>query len=161
MIIFLVMSGNAVVLTLFLTLTLSACFEPKQTVIHNRSGADRNIRVLYPAGLTHPYDPITDTPFLLNAYDHTLTENAISSRDYYRYYTRIPIQALDTINRSYTFFLKAKHEVIIEARWSASTPTFGQVFIIDNTDTIYLKRRGKDFKKRGGSWTHTITGSSQ
>ena len=47
--------------------------------------------------------------------------------------------------------------------WPASAPTYGQVFIIDNHDTIALQPKSKQFKKRprlmlGGSWTYAIKG---
>ncbi len=111
---------------------------------------------MYPAHFRLPINRIDRTNDSLLTYDHTLTDNAISTRDYYRYPVKIPILSLDTVNRTYSFNLKANHEVIVESRWSVSTPTYGQMFIIDNLDTVELKKQGKIFKKRGGSWTYII-----
>ena len=122
---------------------------------------DKNIRVIYPADFKLPINTKDRTNDSLLTYDHTMTDNTISTRDYYRYPVKTAILSLDTFNRTYSFKLKARHEVIIESRWPASVPTYGQIFIIDNSDTVELKRHGKNFKKTpklilGGSWTYTI-----
>jgi hypothetical protein len=138
-------------LILLAVVTLSSCYYPAQVVIHNKSGADREIRVVYPSG--HRTITVNDS---LPAYDHTLTANAFSSRDYYRYATNIPLINLDAGNRTFSFFLKDKHEVIVETSWPVSTLPWGQSFIINCVDTVVLTRKSKDFKKRGGTWTYTM-----
>jgi hypothetical protein len=148
------------IISILLALTLISCDPGIGVAISNKSGVDRNIRVIYPENFQFPSNTKEHTNDSLQTYDHTLTGNR-NSGDYYNYPGKTPILSSDTVNRSYSFKLKDKHEVIVERRWPASLPTFGQMFIIDNTDTVKLLRRGKDFKKRaklllGGTWTHTI-----
>lgn len=130
-------------------------------IINNKSGFDKNITVTYPANFKMPISESERMNDSLTTYDHTLTDNTITVRDYYRYPTKTPILTLDTALRTYSFILKAKHEVVVEFRNKATAPTFGQTFMIDNAGIIELKRHGKDFKKSpkllpGGSWTYTI-----
>jgi hypothetical protein len=146
---------------LVLAVTFTSCDPGIGVVISNKSRVDKNIRVIYPLNYRLPINTRDRTNDSLKTYDHTQTDNTINARDYYRNPKKIPILLLDTIRRTYSFNLKAKHEVIIESRWPASLPTFGQIIIIDNIDTVKLIRHGKDFEKRpklllGGSWTHTI-----
>ena len=129
---------------------LHSCYYPAQVVLHNKSGTDKNIQVLYPASRL-----ITATDSL-QAYDHTLTANAISTRDYYRYGLSIPLENVDTVTRSYSFLLKDKHEVIVERTWPVKTLPWGESFIINGSDTIVLKRKGRWFKRRRASWVFTI-----
>ena len=153
------MSIKTLITVLLLSIKASSCYEPIQVVINNKSRVDKNIRVIYPGHFRLPINRKHGTNDSLLTYDHTLADNAMSTRDYYRYPTKIPVLSFDTNNRTYSFNLKAKHEVIIETRWRASTPTYGQMFIIDNLDTIELKRHEKPFKKKGGSWEYTIDDS--
>ena len=150
------------ILTFLITLTFISCDPGIGVVISNKSKVGKTIRVIYPENFKLPINTKGRTNDSLQTYDHTLTDNTISTRDYFRYPIKIPLLSLDTVNRTYSFNLKAKHEIIIESRWPASLPTYGQIFIIDNSDTVKLIRHGKDFKKRpklmlGGSWTYTIT----
>jgi hypothetical protein len=128
-----------------------SCYSPAQVVLYNESGTDKNIHVLYPAS----HRPIAAT-YSLQAYDHTLTANAFSTRDYYRYGLAIPLENIDTVNGSYTFLLKNKYQVIVESSWPVSTLPWGQCFIINGSDTIVLQRKGKWFKRRGGNWSFMI-----
>jgi hypothetical protein len=138
---------------LFIALAFNSCYYPAQVVVFNKSGADKNIRVLYPA--SHPAVTSNDS---LQAYDLTLTANAFSSRDYYRYGLKIPLENLDTANRSFSFTLKDKHQVIVESSWPVSTLSWGQTFIINSADTVVLKRNGRDigFKRKGGNWVYVL-----
>jgi hypothetical protein len=150
------------VILFLLSVIFTSCDPGIGVVISNKSRFDKNIQVTYPSNYRLPINTRDRTNDSLQTYDHTQTDNTINARDYFRYPEKIPILLLDTINRTYSFNLKAKHEVIIESRWPASLPTFGQIFVIDNIDTIKLVRHGKDFKKRpklllGGSWIHIIT----
>ena len=91
---------SCLMLAVTVTLTLSSCYYPAQVVIHNKSGADKNIRVIYPPG----YTGIAKTDSL-SAYDHTLTANAFSTRDYYRHGVNIPLENLDSLNKTFTFLV--------------------------------------------------------
>jgi hypothetical protein len=150
------------IIVFVLTVSCISCVTGIEVVIKNRSQSDKNIRVDYPANLKLPINNISRTNDSLNTYDHTLTANAISTRDYYRYPDKTAIIMLDTINRTYSFNLKPGHDVIIESRWTEhSKPTYGQLFIINNSDTVELIKRGGKFKKSpklssGGSWIYTI-----
>src|SRR5688500_11778832 len=137
-------SSTCLILAVTVTLTLNSCYYPAQVVIHNKSGTDKNIRVIYPPG--HKAIAKNDS---LSGYDHTFTANAFSTRDYFRYGVNIPLENLDTVNKTFSFLLKDKHEVIVETTWPVSELPWGQSFIVNNTDTIILKRRSKDFKKKG------------
>ena len=146
---------------LILLLTLTSCDPRTIVVISNKSKVDKNISVSYPADFSLPINTLGQRNDSLLTYDHTLTHNTINSRDYYRYPVMTAILSLDTINRTYSFNLKADHEVIVESHWPSPAPTYRQIFIIGNLDTVELKRHGKFFKKSpklsfGGSWTYTI-----
>jgi hypothetical protein len=143
---------SSLLLAVTILLSLSACYYPAQVVIHNKSGTDKNIRVLYPSNHTRSLAN-TDT---LSGYDHTLTANAFSSRDYHRYGVNIPIENLDTVNKAFSFLLRDKHQVIVETTWPISTMPWGQSFIINNSDTVTLLRKGKRFKKQGATWIYTV-----
>ncbi|MGN6292384.1 MAG: hypothetical protein ACTHMV_06515 [Chitinophagaceae bacterium] len=144
------MIRNSVLMALVAVL-FSSCYYPAQVVIHNKSGTDKNIRVIYP--VSHRAIAAGDS---LSAYDHTLTTNAFSTRDYYRYALKIPLTDIDTVGRTFSFFLKDKHQVIAETSWPVSTLPWGQSFIINDADTVVLKRKSRDFKRKGGNWTYTI-----
>jgi hypothetical protein len=139
---------------------LIACNPGISVVIANRSSTDKEIRVAYPANFKLPMDVDLRSIDSLTIYN--LSEHYFSSRDRVMAAKRIPVVSLDTVARSWSFHLKAGHKAIVESRYPASRPTYGQVFIIDQADTIELKRREKVFVKRpklysGGSWTYTIT----
>jgi hypothetical protein len=131
-----------------------SCYTPTQVKIENKSSVNKNIKVHYPESYQPPHDS-------LPGYDHELTDNAISIRDYYRYPVRTSVLSLDTVNRTYEFVIRPKHEVIIESFYPSRRPTYGQVFIIDNTDTVTLDRKRKDFTKRGGVWSYAIKDSNR
>lgn len=135
-----------------ITLMFSSCYYPAQVVIHNKSGEDINIQVINPDG--YAANSVGDS---LTGYDHTLTESAFSSRDYYRYGVSIPRDNLDTVRGTYSFLLKDKQQVIVENTWPVSALPWGQSFVVNNVDTVVLKKKSKAFKKRGGSWTYTIS----
>ena len=136
-------------LFLVIAFTFSSCYYPAQVVIHNKSGEDAAISSVYPADRIVTADSLT-------GYDHTETAGAISTRDYFRYGVTIPLINHDTIKRNYSFALKKQHEVIVETSWPVSSLSWGQTFIVNQKDTIVLKRKAGAFKKRGGRWTYTI-----
>ena len=106
------------IMVFVLTVSCISCMTGSEVVIKNRSHSDKTIRVNYPADLKLPINNVSRTNDSLNTYDHTLTANAISTRDYYRYPGKTAIIMLDTVNRTYSFNLKSGHDVIIESRWT-------------------------------------------
>src|SRR5687768_15725355 len=99
-------------LTCLLAIGLSSCIYGTRVGIHNKSTEDKTIQVHYPAGFRFPLQGMNKDS--LPGYDHTLTGNAVTSYDHYRYPVRLPIVALDTVARTYSFTLKAKHEVVLQ-----------------------------------------------
>lgn len=151
--------ANLITIALFL-ITFSSGAQVS-VIINNKSSVDRNIRVWYPDNFKMPISESERMNDSLTTHDHTLTANAISTRDYYRYPSKTAILNLDTATRTYSFILRAKHEVVVEFRNKATKPTFGQIFTIDGLGVIELKKHGKFFKKNpkllpGGAWTCTI-----
>ncbi len=143
-----------IILTL-LTLTLVSCDPAIGVAIVNNSKTDKNIRVEYPPHTRLPLYGRDTTTDSLKTYD-------LSLKDRYMHPGKIPILSMDTLKRTYSFNLKAGQEAFVESRFLATHPTYGQVFIIDNTDTVELKKKGKDFVKKpklsmGGTWKYTIT----
>jgi hypothetical protein len=148
-------------ITIVLFLLTVQSWAQVSVIINNKSGVDRSIRVSYPDNFKIPISESERTNDSLTTYDHTLTANSISTRDYYRYPSKTAILNLDTVTRTYSFILKAKHEVVVEFRNNATKPTFGQIFTIDGLEAIELKKHGKLFIKSpkllpGGAWTYTI-----
>lgn len=142
---------------LFLTICLSSCDPAISVVIANKTNGDKKIKVLYPSGFTFP----GDIPYALGIRDSIITYD-LFDKDSYLHPLAIPKISWDTTARTYSFFLKENRSAIVESRFLAPFPTYGQVFIINDTDTIKLLTHGKDFKKRpklafGGIWIHSIT----
>jgi hypothetical protein len=155
------MFNSYIPLFLLLAMVVTSCDPAASVTIVNKSRTDKNIRVIYPANFRLPLDKMKRTNDSLQAYDLRTTANSISIRDHYRYPVSIPILSLDTANKTYSFNLKAGHEVFVEHSLPMTYPTFGQIFIIDNQDTVMLKRHGKIFRKSpklllGGIWSYTI-----
>ena len=146
-------------LLLLVTISLYSCDPAIGVAIQNKTSTDKNIKVIYPANFKFPGDSGTSQyNFCLR--DSVKTFN-LAEKDNYLNPLIVPMLSKDTITRTYLFKLKANHSATVESRFLASLPTFGQIFIIDEIDTIKLERHGKDFIKRpklllGGSWTHTI-----
>lgn len=146
------------------TTLLSSCIVGTTVAIHNRSKEDKNIQAFYPAGARLPFSLTRGANDSLRGYDHTLTEGAITSRDYYRYPVKIPLAAVDTALRTFAFTLKRGHQVVLEEGYPSFVPQLGAVFIVNRKDTAVLEKKGRFFQKRpkrgkGGSWTYTITGN--
>jgi len=125
---------------------------------------DKSITVHYPADFRFPFPINGGDKDSLQAFDISKTENSLTSRDYYRHPVKVHIQSLDTVARTYSFILKANHKLILQDTYPTVSPVFGQVFIINHTDTVKLDRNGKFFKKyprrgKGGSWIYEITDS--
>lgn len=152
---------NWLCLTTLSVLILTSCDPGVAVVISNRSARDQKIQVFYKDPFALIFDPRDSTPDSLSAYRLSANKKEMNSRDYYKYPIRCPILSLDTIARSYYFVARAGYKIIVESKWLASTPVFGQKFIIDGGDTLELIRHGHDFRKRpkfglGGDWEHTI-----
>lgn len=133
-----------------LAIVLAACDPGIGVVIRNESSQDKYIQVKYPASMRDLY---TNRPQYVDTI-MTYTDEPKSGK-----FT--PMLSSDTIARTYSFNLKAGEYAIVESRWPATQPTFGQVFIIGNTDTVNLKPRSKLFKRKrfffvGGTWTYVI-----
>ncbi len=160
-----IMSAKSIVF-LSICFCFISCDPGIGVVISNRTAVERNIRVIYPEHFSLPVNFNDQTNDSLQSYDLAALDRLKNTADYYKHLVRIPILSLDTVNRTYTFNLKAGHKVIIESRWPSALPTFGQTVIIDNTDTIRLTKKGTDFRKKpklmlGGTWTFTIIETEQ
>ena len=150
---------NFLVVASIVTVVFYSCDPGIGVVIINKTNADKKIQVIYPPNFKFPGDPgDTHSGFMIRDSIKTFD---LAERENYLHPIIIPRMAWDSVARTYSFTLKANHEAVVESRFLAGAPTFGQVFIIDHTDTVRLKNHGGDFIKRpklslGGSWTHTI-----
>ena len=135
-----------------LTVTLCSCYYPAQVVIHNKSASDKQVTLLT-NGNNAVFSNGNDS---LTAYDHAKAGNAISSRDYHRYGQQLPIRKSATNSNEYSFVLPANHRVILHSSWPASSLPWGETLVINGSDSLVLSKKGKTFRKKGGSWTHTI-----
>lgn len=141
----------------FFSLTAVSCDPAIGVAIANRSATDKNIRVEYPPHFRLPFYSHEGSYDSLRTYD-------LSLKNKYMHPGKTPIFDMDTLKKTYSFNLKARHEAFVESRSLTSKPTYGQFFIINNVDTVVLKKGGKDFIKKsklsiGGTWKHTITGN--
>jgi hypothetical protein len=133
---------------------ITACDPAIGVSIANKTSAPKNIRVIYPEAFITRRDTIGNIRMdSLKAYDLAITDNYNP--------VIIPTQLKDTNARTYSFVLPAGHSAVVESRFLAVHPTYGQLFIIDNKDTVELKRKKSSFVKRpkiwtGGTWTYTI-----
>ena len=144
-------------LSILVAICLLSCDPAIGVAIANKTATDKEIKVFYPPDFKFP----GDTPHILGIRDSLETYD-LAVKDRYLHPVVIPMLLWDTVARTYSFNLRANHEAIVERRFLAVIPTFGQVFLIDHTDTVKLQKHGKDFKKRpkllfGGTWTHKIT----
>lgn len=143
---------------LLTSLILMSCDPGIGVAIVNQSTTEKHLTVYYPP--TFKFKGERDANHVgvmrdsIKIYDLTKT-------DYYFYPNTILKTSRDTTKRTYSFLLKPNQKAIVESRFLATVPTFGQIFIIDNKDTIELKARKNEFRKRpklflGGEWTYTI-----
>lgn len=142
---------HLIVFTL-LTITISSCYYPAQVVMYNKSTSDKQV-TLRTNGNNAVFPNDNDS---LTAYDHARAGNAISSRDYHRYGQLLPIRKSATNSNEYYFVLPANHRVIIHSSWPVSSLPWSETFIINESDSVILSKKGKTFRKKGGNWTHTI-----
>jgi hypothetical protein len=132
------------------TVLLNSCDPGIGVVLSNQSSTDKKVEVHYP---TNFHYIIRDS---LTVYNNTAPDSIK-----WKLHLKTPVLSKDSTKRTYTFVLKAGRDALVEKRWATSAPTYGQVFIIDNKDTVELKPKSKQFKKRprlmlGGEWKYTI-----
>ncbi|MCF6407200.1 hypothetical protein L3C95_30165 [Chitinophaga filiformis] len=146
-------------LILLSTVCLISCESSALVAISNETATDRRIKVIYPPKFMFPGEAIgrgqTGKRDSIETYDLEL-------EDIYQGRKFIPFISRDTVARTYSFVLKANQRAIVESRFLAYTPTYKQIFIIDDVDTIKLVRFGKHFERRpklmlGGTWEYYIT----
>jgi hypothetical protein len=146
-------------ITTILILEAICCFSCDPSIgvaIYNKTNTDKQIKVIYPADFKFP----GDTKYSFGIRDSIKTYD-LKIADNYKYPFAVPRLLWDTIARTYSFNLKANHSATIESRFLAADPTYGQLFIIDNIDTVELVRHGEVSRKKpkitlGGTWTYTI-----
>lgn len=151
------MTNRTIIIFILSVVSFTSCDPAIGVAISNKTNTDKQIKVIYPANFKFPGDieysfGIRDS---IKTYDLNIADN-------YLHPFVVPRLSWDTIARTYEFKLKANHSATIENRFLAADPTYGQLFIIDNKDTVELKRHEKVFKKKpkltlGGTWTYTIT----
>lgn len=151
------MANRTIGILILSVFSFTSCDPAIGVAIANKTNTDKQIKVIYPANFKFPGDieysfGIRDS---IKTYDLNIADN-------YLHPFVTPRLFWDKVARTYVFNLKANHSATIESRFLATNPTYGQVFIIDNKDTIELKRHGKIFRKKpkltlGGTWIYTIT----
>jgi hypothetical protein len=142
---------------LLISLIFNACIVGTNVSIINATTVEKNISVYYPPEIKHRVNRDS-----LHAYDISKTENAPYIVDYYRHHLKIPVRLLDTAAGTYTISLKPGHLVFIEDVYPTIRPPYGAKFIIDDADTVEIKKKGSLFTKRpklgnAGKWTYRIT----
>ncbi|MBX3252822.1 MAG: hypothetical protein KF862_01675 [Chitinophagaceae bacterium] len=144
---------------LFFIFSLYSCDPSIGVAIQNKTSTEKTIKVIYPANFKFPGDSGgAQNNFCLR--DSVKTFD-LSDKDSYLNPFIVPMLSKDTVERTYSFVLKPNYSATVEGRSFSSLPTFGQIFIIDQKDTIKLIRYGRDFVKKpklllGGSWKHII-----
>jgi hypothetical protein len=150
------MTSKTITLLFLTAISFTSCDPGIGLTISNKTSTDKKIKVIYPANFKFP----GSTQYSFGIRDSIKTYD-LNTADNYLHPFVVPRLSWDTIARTYSFDLKANYSATIESRFLATAPTYGQVFIIDNKDTIELKRHGKIFIKKpkltlGGTWTYTI-----
>ncbi len=145
---------NTLLLLAALMPALLSCDPGISVVIINGSKADKHIRVIYPPGFKKPFGMQAEGA------DSIMIYTADGAPDQ-KSVQKTPVLTSDTLERTYSFLLKAGQEAVVESRSMTAQPTYGQFFIIDNNDTVELKQKDRQFVKRpklmlGGAWTYTI-----
>jgi len=138
---------------------LCSCDPAIGVSLQNKTTTNKTITVIYPANFKFPGDSgSTQNNFCLR--DSVKTFDLADKENYLHPFI-VPMLTKDTVARTYSFVLRPNYSATVESHFLAALPTFGQVFIINHTDTVKFIRNGKDFVKKpklmlGGSWTHTI-----
>ena len=108
----------------------------------SKSLVDKNIRVTFPISFKFP-----NYQDSLQAWDLSNTQNAFTERDRYRYSLRIPI-SIDTAERTFSFTLKAGHEVTVLGQ-PTSLSTIKNTSVIADSDTL-------KYMRQNGCWIYSI-----
>lgn len=133
------------------TVILCSCYYPAQVVMHNRSASAKQVTI-YTNGAVNAFPDASDS---LTAYDHEKGRTAMTSRDYSRYATRLPLVKQNN-SGNYSFLLPAGYRAVIHSSWPVASLPWGETFVVDGKDSVILRKNGKGFKRKGGSWTHII-----
>ena len=147
-------------LCFLLILGLCSCDPAIGVALQNKTTTDKTIKVIYPDNFKFPGDRGGSSQYNFCLRDSVKTFD-LADKDNYLHPFIVPMLTKDTIERTYSFILRANYSATVEGRFGAALPTFGQIFIINQKDTVRLIRHGKDFVKKpklllGGSWKHTI-----
>ncbi len=139
---------------LLLAIALPSCDPAIGVRLVNQTQTEKYIRASYPEGFPISFDRWQRNQDSLKTYDEAMPDN-------YRHPVKIPALDLDTIAGTYAFHLKPGYSVLVESRAMTAYPAYGQVFIIDQRDTVILTEKGSPFVKRpkimlGGEWTYVI-----
>lgn len=143
---------------LLTSLILASCDPGIVVSIVNRSTTEKHLTVYYPPTFKFKEDRGADH---FGALRDSIKIYDLTKTDYYSYPNTILKTSRDTTKRAYSFLLKPNQKAIVEIRFLTTLPTFGQIFIIDNMDTVELKKGSKDFVRRpkltfGGEWAYVI-----
>lgn len=138
-----------------------SCERAAMVAISNKTTTDKKIKVIYPPKFIFPGE---GQGRLKTGKADSIKIYNLESGDIDEDIKFIPILSLDTVARTYSFVLKGNQQAMVENRYLMYKPTYKQTFIIDDTDTIKLVRRGKKFEKKpklalGGIWEYCITDS--
>jgi len=148
---------SSTTILLFLGIVIFTSCDPAIGLsIANKTNTNKEIKVIYPANFKFP----GDIEYSFGIRDSIKTYNLNEENNYLNPLV-IPRLSWDTIARTYSFILKANYSATIESRFLATNPTYGQIFIIDNVDTVELNKNNGKFVKKpkitlGGTWTYTI-----
>jgi hypothetical protein len=147
-------------LCFLLILCLCSCDPAIGVALENNTTTGKTIKVIYPENFSFPGDSGASSQYNLCLRDSVKTFD-LADKDSYLHPFIVPMLTKDTTARNYSFILRSNYSATVESRFGAALPTFGQIFIIDQKDTVKLIRHGKDFVKKpklllGGSWTHII-----
>jgi len=150
------MSAKPFIRVYTLLFCLSSCEPHIFVALKNHTNTDKEIKVIYPPGFKFGGEERFDFTISDSIKTYALDEPTNSANAII-----IPFRSSDTIARTYSFILKSNRKAIVEDRGFTAAPTYGQIFVIDNVDTVELKKHGKDFGKKprllwGGTWSHTI-----
>src|ERR1700720_978176 len=115
----------------------SSCDPSYSVILSNKSRIDKRIKVLYTVDFKHF---VKDS---LSLYDNRIK----ASKRYLQKPIKTPILNFDTVQRTYSFLLNSNFDVFVEGASLAANPSYGQIFIIDNKDSVTLKKNDKTFRR--------------
>lgn len=127
----------------------TSCDPGYSVILSNKSDRDIAVTAVYPDAFKKH---LTDT---LGTFDNRIKANRRKDSDY----GSSVVFARDTNLNTYSFVLKANQGVVVEGAAFAAYPTWGQLFILDNKDSVVLSAKKNKFRRSwfiGGNWTYTI-----